>query len=451
MSDERRCSAVARFSGLPDVVSPALQRGVGARTRSASRLQPASRRCGSPAFRRQTTRRSGLTLVELLITLAIFLVLAAMMVTIVREVVTQWTLGERRRTVYERASGILDTMADDLRLAMTREPAGVAEVKVKFLGDYEESSGTRRQRLMFVRSFEAGPERAITLNAGDGRGRDMALTPPADPNADPPPAKGGGAEEDYRGLKVGNFRALGGMAMVGFFVRNQTLYRAIKAPVEGDPRDLLDEGTSQKLCDDVLFLQFDYWGQGTYHWDAPSVDGKGEGDGPQPIWDSTRGNVAPPLDKFYLHRHGCEALTLNDPEDDVFPQKVRITVTVDSPMPRCLYTKLAGEISEHETRIFVDRARGFADGTDNGDEDSYLLIEDEWMRYTKKEGDIFLVDQRGARNTTAKGHAAEAVVRQGHTFHRVVFLAGWREDRISDNVYLERKKALDQRPRRILR
>jgi hypothetical protein len=351
--------------------------------------------------------------------------------------------------LYERASGILEVMDDDLRLALTQEPAGVGEVKVRFIGDSDDSAGMHRQRLMFVRAFEAGQERAIVGNSGDGRPNDMALKAAPDPTAEPAPANPGASADgdEYNGLRVGDFKALGGMAQVAYFVKNQTLYRAIRAPVSGGMLEMLDEKRAQKLSTDVLFLQFDYWGQETRSWDAPApkLKSKEKYEGPQRIWDSTRGITAPPLGDFFLHRYGCDSL--NDPEDDVFPQKVRITLTVDSTLPRCLFTRLLDEIGENDRRIDVDSVRGFADGDA---EDSFLLIDDEWLHYTKKQDGAFSVDQRGARGTFAKGHAKEAEVRQGQTFRRVVYLPGWREDFMPDNVYIQRKRALEQQHKRVL-
>ena len=89
--------------------------------------------------------KHGLSLVEVIITLAIFVVLAGFMFLAVKEVVTQWKLSERRRTLYEKATGVVDILADDIRLAATREPTGATEVKCKFIGDYApESRGDRK-------------------------------------------------------------------------------------------------------------------------------------------------------------------------------------------------------------------------------------------------------------------------------------------------------------------
>src|SRR5258706_287053 len=164
---------------------------------------------------------AGLTLVEVMVTLAIFVILAGFMFLAVQGVVTQLKLTEPRRVLYEKAAGVVDIVADDIGVALTREPAGVSEVKVKFIADIDtDSPNAFRQRLFFVRSFEGGAERAIVGNAGDGRANEMTFKPPSDENADNVPDKKIDSDS-YTGLKVGDFKALGGMAMVAYFVKDQ--------------------------------------------------------------------------------------------------------------------------------------------------------------------------------------------------------------------------------------
>ena len=176
-------------------------------------------------------RPRALSLIEVMVTLVIFSVMAAFMFAAVQTIISQWKAAEQRRSLYEKAGVLVDMMADDIRLAATREPPGTEEVKVKFIGDYDPDSPlAHRQRLMFVRSFEAGPERALTSNAGDGRANPTTLN--SNPDDDPPLAAN--IDADYfDGKKIGDFKALGGMAMIGYFVKNQTLYRAIRSPVDG--------------------------------------------------------------------------------------------------------------------------------------------------------------------------------------------------------------------------
>ena len=286
---------------------------------------------------------------------------------------------------------------------------------------------------MFVRTFEAGPERALVGNAGDGRANDVVFRAPDDssPPKDVPATVNG---ESYTGTKLGDFKALGGLAMVAYYVKDKTLFRAIKAPVEGPISALVTEGSAQVIATDVLYLGFDYWGQDTKDWDEPPARDSSHNSGPHRIWDSTRGITASPLNHFFLHRKG----SLDDSADDVFPRKVRITVVIDSSMPRCLHTRLMDGIGDGDLDIEVDDVRGFADGEDA---DSFLLIDDEWMHYSTKTDGAFHIDKRGARNTPAREHKRDAVVRTGKVFQRVVFIPNWREDFVSDEDYQARKDA----------
>lgn len=381
--------------------------------------------------------RKGLTLVEVLVTLAIFVILAGFMFMAVREVVEQWKLSERRRTLYEKAPRIVESITDDLALMLTREAPGVTDVKMKFIVDYDpDSPDADRQRIFFVRSFEGGNERAIVGNAGDGRpNSDAFKAPDADAPDNDPPANGIDADS-YTGLKVGDFKALGGMAMVSYFVKDQTLYRAIKAPVEGPFSVLADPSKAQLIAPDVLYLRFEMWSQATKDWEKPEGE-KDKNAGAQHIWDSTRGITAAPLNRFFLHRgDGGNDTSLNDPEDDVFPRKIRVTIVVDSPMPRCLYTKLTDNIGDGDSDIPVEEVKGFADG---GDEDSYILIDEEWIRYSKKDENGFHDVERGVRGTRPREHKRDAIVRTGKVFQRIVFIPNWREDFTSDEVYFQRK------------
>ena len=388
-------------------------------------------------------RSRGLTLVEVLVTLGIFVFLASMLMALAGEVVRTWTRNERDRILYERAGGALDRVSGDLSLALGVEPAGVDSVKVRFIGD--EDPATRVPRVMFVRSFESGPERALTLQAGDGKHTDLRFRPKGEDGEDAPRKRTGGPDKDiFTGQALGDYKALGGMAQVAYFVSNQVFYRAIRAPVPEDGRfsDILATAAATPLIEDVLHFDLDYWSQYTQSWDPQPAQARAKG--PQRVWDSTRGVTADALRNFILHR-GSESL--NDPEDDVFPEKVRVTLCVDSPLPRCVNTKLIQDTGAGETHILVDSTRGFPPA---GGEDSFILIDKEWIHYRDKTEDTFIADQRGARGTEDAEHRENAVVRTGKTFRRVIHLRLFREDWSSDQEFFERKKRQRLGPTRVL-
>lgn len=151
-----------------------------------------------------------------------------------------------------------------------------------------------------------------------------------------------------------------------------------------------------------------------------------------------------PFNHFSLHRGPDSAADL---EDDVFPEKVRITVVVDCPLPRCVNAKLLEKTGDYEAgMIFVSSTKGFNDGED---QEAFILIEDEWLHYKKKTSDGFEIDQRGARGTLPKGHPVDAVVRQGKTFRRVVYVPNWREDTTPEDQWRAWKFAQRNRPRQL--
>ena len=392
---------------------------------------------------RRVVSARGLTLIEVMITMVIFVILAGFTIMAVREVVTQWSVGERRRVMFEKASGCLDIMGDDIRLALTQEPAGVTEIRAKFIGDYDPT--TRQQRLMFVRTFESGPERAITFNAGDGRDNSVMLKPQDDSAPKPAAPPAGKADgEEFTGLRVGDFKPLGGMALIGYFVQNKTLYRVIHAPVPDVMSSQLTPNNAQIMATDVLYLSFDYWSQATEQWDDPPPRSKSAG--PEKVWDSTRAISANSLNNFRFHRGPDSAM---DEDDDIFPRKVRVTLTTDSPMPRCVFTRLSNEITEHDGgALEVDSTKGFPDGND---ENSYLLIDDEWLHYKSKTGESFQIDKRGARGTLARAHQPDAIIRTGKTFRRIIYLPNYREDLTSDEDWRARMENKRNKPRNIVR
>ncbi|MCX7803621.1 MAG: prepilin-type N-terminal cleavage/methylation domain-containing protein [Planctomycetota bacterium] len=388
-----------------------------------------------------------MTLVELLVTMAIFVMMAGMMLLVIGECSRAWREGERRRVLYEKAMGVLRIMADDISAALTREPRGVDEVRVRFIGDIDPGSGG--QRLMFVRSFEAGPERAYTLFAGDLSAGPPAMVPFEDRDGDgrPDDPKVGGAEEyDLRDDNGDGFvdyplRALGGMVQVGYFVEGDTLYRAVRAPARTTISDIMTPARARPLCADCLHFSLRYWGQRSASWEIlTDKSGRLDPGGALPVWDSTRGLTANGLQHFPYHRG---AASLDDPEDDIFPQTVMVTLTVDADIERAVKTRLEADASESAGRIEVTSTRGFP-GAGTGE--SYLRIGQEWAHYSEKGEDYFVLDIRGARATRPAYHNEGEIARCGRTFTRVIYLPAFREDWSSDQVFWARQTARGRVP-----
>src|SRR6185503_12307018 len=68
-------------------------------------------------------RHTGFTLMELLVSIAIFILLGLLLVSLLRGGVQVWDKGESRRDAYERASILFDALRADLSCAtIHREP-----------------------------------------------------------------------------------------------------------------------------------------------------------------------------------------------------------------------------------------------------------------------------------------------------------------------------------------
>ena len=62
------------------------------------------------------SRESGLTLIEILVALGVFMLLGSSLVMFLRDGMSTWQIGESRREAYERAGAIMDLIGDDLNL-----------------------------------------------------------------------------------------------------------------------------------------------------------------------------------------------------------------------------------------------------------------------------------------------------------------------------------------------
>jgi hypothetical protein len=281
--------------------------------------------------------------------------------------------------------------------------------------------------LSFVRSFENGPERVQTFDAGaEGRrGEAYDLR-----------------DDDGDGFVDNNLQPLGGMAEVIYYLDDRQLMRGISAPVRATGNNLFS-GRAQPLIDNVLYLGFRFWGEFTRGWEdaplPPSHSGQVHQIGTNPhvatrIWDSTRGFSIQGLERFPLHVN--PKLTpdgkgsLADFSDDVFPEMVQITLVVEGDPRRAPRAHLSVPVTEAATRLVVDSTEGFPDvpaGTQGG-VDCHILVGNEWMRYSQKGDDYFVIAERGARRTSRTVHEAGAEVRVGKTFVTRVYIPAWREN-----------------------
>lgn len=344
----------------------------------------------------------GMTLLELLVAMAVFVVLGSSLVVFLRVGIDTWRIGEIRRETFERGSAILDQLEDDLRSVHSDAAHGKKNlVDVLMVCDYDEND---RQRLRFVRSLAGETRHPITRNAGTYSGAKMDLD----------------FENDALEAERGLLRAPGGLQEVVYLSdpdpARELLWRGIRSPVGGersilDPANLTVENGRVRHCrpfaDGILHLQYRFWGGTTSAW----VDGEG---GMVAGWDSTRAI-------YDMGDGGYREESRHDPRDDVFPSRVQI-VLVLRPARIQRFGKLTAAIDESDTELPLDLTQHYPE-----DAFPYVKLGDEWIRYESIRGRRLLGCERGVRGTTPTAHAVGTVAVFGQTFSRVVRIPAARD------------------------
>jgi len=369
--------------------------------------------------------------------MGVLLVLGLMMITLMRSALENWNQAERQRKIYSRARAVFDCLQDDLESALTRDPPGSPVVARMFCEPDTRNAG--RQVLMLVRTFGSGPERPYTFHSGDALDAvDLPAVDPAKPrpdDEDASPLTGrvdeevyNGADDDGDGHVDEDLAAAGGAAQVAYLHQGRQLKRAVCSPGLPAFRDTF--AFAQPLADDVLFFDVLLATRYTSTWRETGRDGKplplvpspkhrmGQEYGPERIWDSTRGVING--FSFFVG-----PLSAADGDDDVFPDRVRVTLVVESDEYRTVRTDTIGFTDEAVGLVRVASTRGFPPP---GTEASYILVNDEWMHYSAMDERSFTIDRRGERRTARASHAEGSPVRCGTTFTRTFYLPGNRQE-----------------------
>lgn len=346
-------------------------------------------------------RRRGLTLIELLVALSVFMILGTSLVVFLRTGIDTWRVGEMRRESFERGQAILDTIEDDLR-ALHPDPyhGDGGRVDVALLSDYDANG---RQRLRFVRSLAGETRHPITREAG-------SLT-------------GGFADYDFENdgfeSRAGLLRAPGGLQEIAYVFdpdpERELLWRGLRSPVGGERSLLIDENIypeeggvrhCRPFADGVLYLEYNFWGPNTSTWlreDGGALTG----------WDSTRGMLP--------GGEGFDPASRDQPRDDVFPSRVQV-VLVLRPARAARLGRLRTAIDERDDEIALDTTQHYPELAF-----PYIRIDDEWIRYESIQGGRLYGCTRGVRGTEPAVHDVGTPAVYGTTFSRVIRIPGSRE------------------------
>ncbi|MCC6738811.1 MAG: hypothetical protein IT452_07170 [Planctomycetia bacterium] len=341
----------------------------------------------------RTRAGAGFTLMELLVSVAIFILLGILLVGLLRSGVEIWDRGESRRDAYERASILFDALRSDLSCATIHREADPAGLNPNFtcLPDRH-----HRPLLFFTRvglvpaqGQQAAPtgykDKDVTFFAAADTMKRHEVIYCFDPD--------GGSGKLYRGQ---------------FSFNNDY---GLKMPLDVFGRPDWIAQNVQLLADGVIYLGLRFWSQRTVTWNPANGE-----QGPEVRWDSTRFRDG----EFPLKRPG---ITLNDPLDDILPRRVEITLTLERPWAQGqAVSKLNADIDKNSGTLSADLLPGFPQGP------GFVKIDDEWIWYETRSGSSLTGLRRGQRETDRTTHKSGARLRWGETFTTVVGIPAYKDD-----------------------
>ena len=411
-------------------------------------------------------RAGGYTLLEVVISVGILVVLGSGLATLLTQGISIWRRAENRGRVYDQARILLERMAEDLRSTVVDPGAGAGTPWVRFICDRDYRG---RQRLRFVRTISAETSNEILRQGGQY----LAVRTPAVFDG----------KYDRREAADGSLGAPGGLMEIVYLgdprISQTFLWRGYRSPVGGmgsllnesalkdDVLEKLAEkleaarkaeplagdsdekererslaaveearkdieltmtGFSRRLTDGVLYLGFSFWGPTTNTWEpvAPLLSPGGRRkSGPLGHWDSTRAILdESPVESgefTFKSRDG----SLTDRSDDIFPERVEITLVLRDDNSESLY--LLEQLSKVTASFSVSKPLSLPEDESK----RYILVGGEWMRMSGIDGARVTVgkDGRGWRGSGATNHSPGTRVDIGVTFLRVVEMPGSRKSR----------------------
>ncbi len=195
------------------------------------------------------------------------------------------------------------------------------------------------------------------------------------------------------------------------------------------------ERAARPFSEGILHLSFAFWTRDTSTWDrtVPALTRKGtrkgERCGPVLTWDSTRAILD---EKAAGETFAWRSVpgSLEDPSDDIFPERVEVTLVVAGNAD-VQSIALAAEIGPSDRLIPLSRTEGLpTEGPER-----FVRIGGEWIAYEKVERGQLIISAgkeagRGARGSTAAGHGAGTTVEVGTTFRRVIQIPAMRLGRV---------------------
>ncbi len=401
-------------------------------------------------------RQHGFTMLELIMAMAVFTILGAAAVLLMRQGLSIFAAATKDAALQDRMEGVLPQVEADLNLialpASFDPPPPPPSEEERLEGEEYVPPPPVVERLRatsFVlrdlpEALKGLPAYYIGLTIDATGDRSDAILRRAGERAAPGMKPIVPEEEESDLLDTTYFLPTGGLREIVYiavpgdpetygdpdvvqYPGLLTLYYGWRSPV-GGPNSLLDVGNLdsiaeiRKACRPVAegLIHFGVlWRRVFSHDWEPTTGRVGETDGyVGGVWDSTRA-----LDKeFALYRSGE---SLGDPSDDVFPAWARLEIALVAPSTFGFgrgETLLAEAIGTDERFL---RVEDVAPLLGPGPDERYLKVDGEWMRFSSgkvqpREGRVPV--ERGLRGTKAASHNAGTDIYVGLSSSRDVRL-----------------------------
>ena len=385
-------------------------------------------------------RQSGMTILELMIAMSLFVVLGVTLVKLVHRSLDFLSKGGSQGEVADVLRSFQGVFEEDVRsiFVLRRTPAVEPDVKLLSrtldwpievqVGRKIKTINYRAPVFGFVRTIKGEEKDRLTRMAGS--------------------AVGGKAYydgfEDEAEAKAGQLRPLGGLMEVLYFAIPEagsgggvlTLYRAYRSPIGGEG-SLLDPETfrgpddvqkihAMEILRGVLHFDLRFWGGATQTWDD-NVTAMRSGGGAYRTWDSTLGLLPVGRDeKSFPLAQGPESLT--DPRDDLFPRRVRARLVLMPALAGARFARLIHPVGDRDDvqRVEIDPPTIVPPIV--AEADRFLKVGTEWIEYAGRTDRGFSISGRGVRGTDRVGHEAGDLVYFGKTWEIQVSIPAFRQE-----------------------
>ncbi len=399
---------------------------------------------------RHFRRSAGYTLTELLLAMGLFSIVGMGLVTLLSRATDFLTMGASSAETMDALQAFSETFGEDVSTLYCVPDTVVGAPWVRLYSDHVDSdidvelddqADARIQRLFFTRLIPREATSPMTRTAGTK----VEGTAYMDQSA------------DLSESENGELLATGGLQEIFWAAVPEDksdlavtrLYRGYRSPIGGDatlfPRSAAgDPGTlpeelgpihrnqivsvARPVLSGVLYFGVQFWSRKTTTWDSDTAARNG---GPVDTWDSTRG-IMPLLSNRarydgFLFAKGSGSL--DDPTDDTFPRRMRVTLVVEEIGAKAKIGYLNEDLPADARYVSLEDAR-FIPPSDTTRR--FVKIGSEWIEFVQTDGNTLTNCKRGARGTVPQLHAADSRVHHGRTIVREFNIPTFRDTYADD-------------------